>query len=340
MGIEFRKFVPDENHATFRDSLSLMEANFADPSARTASFLKWLYLDNPYGKAVGYVAYEQDQPASQLFITFQNARLRGEDHRIGIVSNGCTMPRFRKRGLFNSLFTMLVEDCRHMGLPFIWAYPNPASQYFFLKTGFTIRDDVRLEVIPTNYLGLVKEARHKERFRIQGATEEVPLDLDRLERFTLLRGLPDGASSGRDPQDDVWRTPVDQQQFRWRFASHPTRSYHLLQHSTSGEWVIARFIKLFGLKSGVLLKTSCTGRAAFNALLSDLKLEFRDRINSFTTLESRDISRPALDPFHGRFAVPRWISPRRFPLTVYPFDASLVRRESRFIFQLGDYEVL
>lgn len=340
MAIEFRNFVPEETHRTFRDSVRLMEANFTDPSAASAKFLRWLYLDNPYRQAIGYIAYEGDTPASQLFITFQNAVLNGNACLVGLASNACTMPTYRKQGLFHTMFQMLVEDCRALDVPFIWAYPNPASLRGFLKTGFHIRQDLSLEVMVTNYFGLLQELKNKEKFQIMAATEDLPIALENTNEFEVVVNPGTAPLPSTKSASEIWHTPVDLRQVEWRYWRHPTRTYHILCHTKSGEWIILRFIRLFGLKAAVLMKTSSQNKKQFRSILADLKIYLRPKINFTTTLQSPFVSNPLADLFHGCVRIPYILSPRRFPLAIYTLDTNLVTDASRFSFALGDYEAL
>ena len=340
MAIEFHKFIPEETHSTFRESLRLMEYNFTDPSATSAQFLKWLYLDNPYHQAIGYIGYDGDKPASQLFIVFQSAMLKGKEFIVGLASNACTMPEYRNRGLFHKIFQMLIEDCRVMGVPFIWAYPNPASLRGFLKTGFEIRQGLSLEVMPTNYFGLVQEIKNKEKFQIMAATEDLPIAMENSDEFEPVVNLRNASVPSTSSASEVWHSPMDLRQVEWRYWHHPTRNYHILRHKKSGEWIVLRFIRLFGMKAAVLMKTSCTDKKQFRGILADLKIYLRPKINFTTTLQSDFLSQPIADIFQGRFRIPYFLSPRRFPLAVYTIDKNLLNEASRFSFALGDYEAL
>jgi hypothetical protein len=340
MAIEFRKFIPEETHSTFRDSLLLMEYNFTDPSATSAKFLQWLYLDNPYRQAIGYIAYDGDTPASQLFITFQSAVLNGKEFIVGLASNACTMPEYRKQGLFHKIFQRLVEDCRALGVPFIWAYPNPASLRGFLKTGFDIRQGLSLEVMPTNYFGLVRELKNKEKFQIMAATEDVPIAIENTTEFELVVNPRKASVPSTNSANEIWHTPMDLRQVEWRYWQHPTRTYHILRHKKSDEWIVLRFIRLFGMKAAVLMKTSCQNKKQFRGILADLKIYLRPKINFTTTLQSDFLSNPLVDMFQGCFRIPYFLSPRRFPLAIYTIDKNLVNAASRFSFALGDYEAL
>jgi hypothetical protein len=317
-----------------------MAYNFTDPSATSAQFLKWLYLDNPYRQATGYIAYDGDKPASQLFIVFQSAVFKGKEFVVGLASNACTMPAYRKQGLFHSIFQLLVEDCRAMGVPFIWAYPNPASLRGFLKTGFAIRQDLSLEVMPTNYLGLVQELKNKEKFQIMAATEDLLIALENTDEFEPVVDLRNTSEPNTNSISEVWHTPMDLRQVEWRYWRHPTRNYYLVRYKKSGDWLILRFIRLFGMKAAVLMKTSCTNTKQFRGILADLKIYLRPKINFLTTLQSDLLSCPLADIFHGRFRIPYFLSPRRFPLAVYTIDKNLLHDASRFSFALGDYEAL
>lgn len=340
MNIEFKKFIPSENHFTFNDSIKLMKYNFTDPSATSEEFLKWLYLDNPFGRAIGYIAYDGDIPASQLFITFQNGRYEGKDYKIGIASNACTMPNYRKKGLYYKIFTMLVKDCNSLGIPFIWAYPNPASLRGFLKTGFEIKMENCLVVIPVNYHGLLKEVLKKEKFKIMGETRDLDIFPENNDDFEVLDDSEDISLPLDRDADSTWHTPLDPDQLRWRYLNHPTRKYYLLRHIETNECILLRFISLFGMKPGIILKTSCRDRKTFGLITRNLKKYLHNKINFMMMLKDYKLSKPIPDSLKGRFALPGIINPRRFPLAVYPIDKKLIGIKDKFSFALGDYEVL
>lgn len=341
MSIDYKRFVPDTTDRTFLDSCRLMKANFTDPTALNSKFLKWLYIDNPFKKAMGYIAYDGDIPASQLFITFQRARLNGREHTIGIMSNGCTMPDYRKQGHFLKIFTMLLDDCRKTGIPFIWAYPNPASLRGFIKTGFDHLRDFRLVLIPVSFTGFVKEMLQKEKIDIMGTTEDVPLDLSDNSLFEIIKEENIPGSTIRDRElDGIWHTPLDAEQLKWRYINHPTRKYYILHHKELDEWIIIRLLKLFGMKPAVILKTSAGSRKIFNRLLKDLKSCLKDKASFLMMLEDINLSHPYSDCLKGRFFVPVRLSPRRFPLEVYPINRDITGKSPVMSFSFGDYEVL
>lgn len=344
MSVTYRPFVPDIRHQSFVDSQALMAANFSDASGTSLAFLAWLYLENPFGKAIGFIAYDGETPVSQLFLTFQQASFEGRLFTVAVASNACTASSHRNQGHFYKLFTLLIEAAREMKVPFIWAYPNPNSLRGFKKVGFQIVKDCSLELVPVSYWGIWRELKNKKQFSVDSHTEDVLVDLGSLSRFTSSRSDVEASllkSQALDASASVWRVPLTMEQLRWRYLGHPTRRYHALMNKESGAVAVLRFIRLFGLNTGLIMKSNAATPAAYNSLLADLKSELRGKISFLTTLPS-ELSNPGLrNLFRERFLIPHQLSPRRFPLAVYPIQESLpLDSAHRFDFVLGDYEAL
>lgn len=331
MALEFRPFVADRNHPTFADSVKLMQSNFPDRSATSAEFLDWLYLKNPYKKAIGYICYDENRPVSQLFITFQMARWQSSNQIIGIASNACTESTHRKLGLFHKIFTLLMEDCKKMNIPFVWAYPNPSSLRGFQKTGFQVVRDVNLEVTPISLFSAARDFLQKKT-DVLGETLDLSWNTSRLKGFRNLEKMGDEIESSK-----IWHVPLTEQQIHWRYLNHPTRKYYVLQHIQTNAIVVLRLFSLFGVKTAGIMKTSTMSPQIYSTILKDLKPNLKDTCSIFLSLGTRTWS--PLDLVRGRIRLPVSVSPRRFPLAVFPVQ-KMDLTATQFEFTFGDYEAL
>lgn len=344
MSVIYKPFVADACDRSFSDSQKLMAANFSDKVATSHEFLEWLYLKNPFGKAIGFIAYDGDVPVSQLFLTFQQAVFNGELHTVAVASNACTMESHRGQGHFHRIFMLLVEEAKKMDVPFIWAYPNPNSLRGFIKTGFSIVKECSLELVPISVLGIASDLLKKKSFTVDASVGDVAVDMARLKKFTLL--TPDTQAQWSEPdiaseRHRVWRVPMTHEQLSWRYLGDSMRKYYPLLHEETGTIVVLRFIHLFGLKTALIMKSDARSRSAYQNQLKDLKIDLRGKVNFLTTMPS-EFTRPGLgNIIRGRFLVPASMGPRKFPLAIYPLRASIpVTFPESFDFVLGDYEAL
>lgn len=342
MSLTIQPFVADRSHPTFRDGQLLMKENFVDPSATTEDYLDWLYLRNPFGNAKGFIVYEDGRPVSQLFLIFQQCLHQGRLHRVAVASNACTSPSHRKQGLFHRLVVLLVDEARAAGVPFIWAYPNPSSLRGFLKAGFEVVKQSFLEVSPVNCFGILADLFSRERFTVLAGTEDVPLVRGEWQKFRLLSaadGLTDAAPDRSRVDPLLWHVPLTREQLAWRYFQAPGRQYYVLEHKTSGRILILRCIRLFGMKTALIMKSDASGPGEYNALLRDVGRDLKGVVNFCTSMPSETTGPGVRALFRGRFPVPRQVSPRQFPLVIYPVAGRSVL-QSRFDFVLGDYEAL
>lgn len=337
MTLEFRPFVPSADHPTFRDGVKLMQENFPDASATSPDFLRWLYLENPYGKAKGYLAYDGETPVAQIFLAFQGARLGKRAETVAVAVNGCTASTHRRQGLYEKIFRLLIEDARRDGLPFILAFPNPSTRNGVLKAGLQIVKDSCLEIAFPSLPDAVAAFFRKEKISVLGETEDLPWPARDLPGFVHV---PWENANPRPSAFPGWHIPFDRTQLLWRYAQHPTRKYYLLRHEKTGALVVVRFFRLFNVKACAILKTDARDSKEWHAVLKSLRRALRSQVACVLKLESEDLPLTATSPFHGRFGIPLALAPRRFPLAIYPLREDFTYKPDSFAISFGDYDVL
>ena len=344
MSVVYKPFVADSCHQSFLDSQKLMAANFSDKVASSTEFLEWQYLKNPFGKAIGFIAYDGDDPVSQLFLTFQQVVFDGELHVVAVASNACTMESHRGQGHFHKIFMLLVDEARKLDVPFIWAYPNPNSLRGFIKTGFRIVKECSLELVPVSILGIVRDLLYKKPFSIDASVGDASVDMGQLSKFSLLTSdtqVQWPKFDVKSVRDRVWRVPLTHEQLLWRYLSNSMRKYYPMFHEATGTTVILRFVNLFGLTTALIMKSDARTQSVYQKVVKDLRIDLKGKVSFLTTMPS-EFTRPGPRNFiRGRFLVPARLSPRKFPLAIYPIRSSIpLASPESYDFVLGDYEAL
>jgi GNAT superfamily N-acetyltransferase len=128
----------------------------------TANYLKWQYLDNPRGRAIGYnaffgaeqVAHYTVQPAIFLF--------NGKEVKGALSLNTVTHPDHQGKGLFRYLADATYNAAREAGARFIIGVANKNSTHGFVnKLGFSLLGPLEAKI----GMGLPKETSMNAEFK-------------------------------------------------------------------------------------------------------------------------------------------------------------------------------
>jgi hypothetical protein len=97
----------------------------------------WLYLSNPHGAALTWLAIEQ---ATGLAVgctsIFPRKVLVDGKERIGSIGGDCYIaPRARRRGLATALHRISLKEMREHGVDFMYGPPNPNNFAALIKAG-------------------------------------------------------------------------------------------------------------------------------------------------------------------------------------------------------------
>lgn len=106
---------------------------------KTPAFLKWEYLDNPTGKAVGYNAYSEDQLIAHFVAQPIVSMINGEPKRGLLALHVGTDPVFRGRGLFYEVNKRTLDLAMDEGYDFMIGIGNKHSTPLYQgKLGFRL----------------------------------------------------------------------------------------------------------------------------------------------------------------------------------------------------------
>lgn len=131
------EFVKVLSRATIEDYLDLFRKSYGTNQKLTAEYLRWLYEDNPHGRAVGFDAFLDGGLAAHYVTIPRVYRVDGENV-LGVLSvNTATHPNHQRRGLFMRLAVATYERAADEGYQYIIGVANAQSIHGFInKLGF------------------------------------------------------------------------------------------------------------------------------------------------------------------------------------------------------------
>lgn len=185
------------------------------PGSDVAARHRWLYEQNPHGRALTMIGYDSTgTPAGITSVFPRRVMVRGEERLGSMGGDGYVRPAFRRRGLATALHHACLSAMREDGIEFMFGPPEPYNLRALLKAGSRIVTDVRRFVRPR--------------------------PAQRLSRLvTRLLGRSEATLSAIGEHDrrvaDVWEevaaskavVPVrDAAHWAWRYAASPSRAQH------------------------------------------------------------------------------------------------------------------
>ncbi|MCO5144098.1 MAG: GNAT family N-acetyltransferase [Oligoflexia bacterium] len=332
MSIELRPFDPNPKSKTFSDSIKLMQSCFSDPSANSTEFLDWLGNKNPYKKAIGYLAYDNEIPVSQSLVFFQQLLIDNKARTVGIICNVCTEKNYRGKGIFYQILNQILIDSKKIEIPFLIAYPNQLSVGGFTKAGFLVPSSNTFELSFANHYSFSRELLLKKKTTKKDIPEDLNPPKEGFPGFELISEIENPIYfKGK------YSTPLDNVQLKWRYLDCPTRKYYPLKHLATNEIVIIRIFSLFGFKTAAIMKQTTMDPTKWRLIIKSLKKSLKKTCSIILNLAN--VERNSTDIFHNRIYIPSRFSPRKFPLVVYPIEKIKIDEKS-FLFSFGDYETL
>jgi GNAT superfamily N-acetyltransferase len=130
--MEYRFVQNDES--TLANYQALFKICFPNAWHYTIPYLKWLYISNPAGVAVGFDAVSGERWAAHYVCIPVWARVQGETQKGLLSLNTATHPHFQGQGLFTKLASMTYEYAYDNGYRFVYGVANANS-----TSGFTRR---------------------------------------------------------------------------------------------------------------------------------------------------------------------------------------------------------
>jgi GNAT superfamily N-acetyltransferase len=134
------RFAPIQlDTATLASYGDLFRACFPTTDKFTGAYLRWLYVDNPDGAALGFDAWDGERLAAHYACVPARAWVEGEQVAVLLSLNTATHPDYQGKGLFTRLAALTYEAGAAAGFDGVYGVANANSTPGFVrKLGFQL----------------------------------------------------------------------------------------------------------------------------------------------------------------------------------------------------------
>lgn len=113
--------------------VTLLKKCFPKSAKFSNDYLKWLYVDNPNGKAVGFNAYINQELVGHYSCIPMLASVSGESQKGLLSLNTATHPKHQGKGLFRKLAKETYKLAKDNDYKFVCGVANSRSSLLFIK---------------------------------------------------------------------------------------------------------------------------------------------------------------------------------------------------------------
>ena len=113
--------------------ITLLQECFPKSSKFSNDYLKWLYVDNPNGRAIGFNAYFNQELVGHYSCIPMLASISGENQKGLLSLNTATHPKYQGKGLFRKLANETYKLAKENGYKFVCGVANSRSSLLFVK---------------------------------------------------------------------------------------------------------------------------------------------------------------------------------------------------------------
>jgi hypothetical protein len=167
MSLTLIPFDATENRIVFH--VNLFKKCFPSSANLSQEYLRWLYLENPIGKACGFDAFEGNELVATYVCIPSLLNLRGASRKGLLSLNTATAPSHQGRGLFTKLATNTYDLGYANGYDVVYGVANQNSIGGFIrKLGFQDVSplDVRIGLPNSPKLNCELAEKNSEFFRL------------------------------------------------------------------------------------------------------------------------------------------------------------------------------
>ena len=187
------------------------------------NYFEWKFLNNPAGKAIGFVAYHEDNVAGFYGVIPEDFMVNGEKTIIYQSMDTMTHPDFQRQGLFTNLakktYEYLIETD---GEVFIIGFPGLSSHPGFVKKlGWK-------DVAIIDYVFLSRTA-----FKVKSLFKKSSnAAFEKIEKFD--KGFKSYFENKQYAADNILHR-FDEKFLNWRLANNPLFKYEIVKISGESE---------------------------------------------------------------------------------------------------------
>ena len=329
-------------------------SEYPDGEISDERFLKWEYLDNPFGKVVVTMATGTDgNAASQYALIPIEVLVKGKVFGASLSLNTLTAAAFRGKGLFSQTAKATFEYCSGAGIHFTVGVPNRNSYPGFInKLGFKHIGNLIFCLKPLRPAGIIRSLLSRGSAK-KGSGINLTID----DEVLALNSV-----SGFDPVADrimyehfweLWRKdkPIALNRpaafLGWRYFENPLRKYDVFKLIHKGEikaLLATRSLYVYGLRTCIVMDFLSLGEhyghTLIRAIAGEAKRNDLDIMMGVTANRNAEFRQMIKSGF---IKIPGVLLPQQLPLIIKvhrQFEhADMLFDPGSWHFMFGDYDI-
>ena len=332
--------------------LDLTKKTFGDNNITKSEYFDWQYRNNPNGKAIVLLSYDDD--SNTLVGTHSLIPLKlivdGEIITSSVCCNVQIHPDFRKKHVFSNLLLSVPDDALTHNINSFYGIPNDNSLKAFINNG-----SIKITTLPL----LIKPIKLSNYFDSPIRQILKPFDIFWKNRNTFscieeFNGNFDDSFEylAKKTSERVSVLNNRRKEFlNWRYKNHPTEKYKIFTLKTNNEligYIITKIHHVEKKKIGVILdymvNSNHKNKTQLKNLIHKAISNLWEHDVSVAIVTSRNgLLENQLLRSCGFFTAPSFLKPVSLHFIVQIFDNdkkyTRLKKFDNWFFVFGDYDV-
>ncbi len=336
-----------------QEILELTKKTYGDDAEiSNSSYFNWQYRDNPQGKAVILLAYDElnhNQIIGTNTIIPISLLIDQDKILSSLACNVQVHPDHQKKGIFSKLLSSMSTEAKIKKISSLFAIPNDNSFHAFINEGSSEIIQLPLLIRPIHLSRYFNSPINKIIKIFDNHWKVKSSSLDMIEEFNgnfqhfekLLQKISKRVSIIQNRNKEY---------LKWRYLDHPTRKYQIFILKQNDElvgYIILRIHTINNKKIGVILDyivDSTANEKSLQKLIEKALDYFWKHEVSISIVTSRSgLLENKLLKKSGFFQAPFFLKPEslHFIVRLFSSDKKLtkLKKFNNWFFSFGDYDV-
>ena len=244
-----------ESDEKYIDSYLKTSSNTYKIPMRTKEWFNWKFEKSPYGKALIYAAFDNNEVAGAVVFGFGKMHFNGETILCALSYDTFVGASYQGQHLFSKLIKGAFEECKAMGVKILYNFPNPLSMPGFKKAGLNeVKNYYNYYTIPISLFGFLSHFGDIRKGFVKNTSN-----------YEIIKNYKIPEFSESQYSQNVY-TPIWTREYvKWRFFSYPVSEYYI--HSGNGVFAVVQVGYRGKIKESRILFITATENKQLNRKL-------------------------------------------------------------------------
>ena len=145
--------IDDKYIQSFLESASLAHKQ----PMKSKEWFKWKFEKSPYGKAILACAFDGETVAGCVALGLGIMTLNKKEVKCALSYETFVNPQYQGKGLFKKLITLAEDNCKTLGIEYLYNFPNSQSLPGFKSMGWTyVPNEIEYRIKVMNPIRVIK----------------------------------------------------------------------------------------------------------------------------------------------------------------------------------------